>query len=149
MNERNDAADVATDIRSDLFEMFIEASRQMRQFLEETAGLLGLTPPQAHALHLFSRPGPMRSAAAALRCDASYITHIADDLESLGLAERTPDPDDRRVKQVTLTAKGQELHDRLQELLYEANPLVVDLDPAEQETLVAILQKLPSPRAGD
>ena len=91
----------------------------------------------------------MRSAAEALRCDASYITHIADDLESLGLAERTPDPNDRRVRQVTLTAKGHELQDRLQESLYAANPLVVHLEPAEQEALVAIMRKLPSPPTGD
>ncbi len=102
MNERNDTADVATNVRSDLFEVFVEASRQMRQFLDETAG-------------------------------------------SLGLAERTPDPNDRRVRQVTLTAKGHELQDRLQGLLYEANPIVVGLGPAEQETLVAMLRKLPPP----
>lgn len=146
---KGQANDTATAVSAELFERFIEASRQMRHFVDSSAVMLGLTPPQAHALHLFSRPGPMRSAAEALRCDASYITHIADDLESLGLAERTPDPNDRRVKQVTLTAKGHELHDRLQELLYEANPIVVGLGPAEQETLVAVLRKLPPPPASD
>ncbi len=138
-------SDTVGDLRAEVFERFIEASRQMRHFLETNAMSLGLTPPQAHALHLFSRPRPMRSAAEALRCDASYITHIADDLESLGLAERTPDPSDRRVKQMTLTPKGRELHARLQELLYEANPLAVNLEAADQKALVAMLRKLPAP----
>lgn len=135
---------MATDVRSELFERFIETSRQMHHFLDTHAASLGLTPAQAHALHLFSRPRPMRSAAEALRCDASYITHIADDLESLGLAERTPDPNDRRVKQMTLTPEGREVHERLQELLYAANPLAVHLDDAEQSELVTLLRRLPS-----
>lgn len=147
MKER--VIDTATDVRAELFERFIEVSRQMRHFLDTNAASLGLTPPQAHALHLFAHPRPMRSAAKALRCDASYITHIADDLESLGLAQRTPDPDDRRVKQVTLTAKGRELHDRLQGLLYEANPLAANLESTEQAAFVAMLRKLPSPPAND
>lgn len=142
-------SDTVTDVRARLFEHFIEASRQMRHFLEANAGTLGLTPPQAHALHLFSHPRPMRSAAEALRCDASYITHIADDLESLGLAARTPDPKDRRVKQMMLTTKGRELHDRLQKSLYESNPLAVHLEVHEQEALVALLEKLRSPAMGD
>ena len=145
VTERNAFGDIAAD----LFEQFVEASRQMRQFLEGEAASLGLTPPQAHALHLFSRPRPMRSAAETMRCDASYITHIADDLESLGLAERIPDPNDGRVKQVTLTTKGRTLHDRLEKSLYETNPLVVNLELAEQEALVAMLQKLPSSPASD
>lgn len=146
MIDRHTTSDVTTDLRATLFERFIEASRQMHEFLEANAGSLGLTPPQAHALHLFSRPGPMRSAAQALRCDASYITHIADDLESLGLAERSTNPDDRRVKQVTLTAKGRELHARLQAQLYEANPLAVHLEDREQAELATLLGKLPSVR---
>lgn len=135
-----------TDVRAELFDRFIEASRQMRHFLDENVASLGLTPPQAHALHLFSRPRPMGSAADAMRCDASYITHIADDLESLGLAERTTDPDDRRVKQMTLTKKGLELHERLQTLLHSANPLAVHLDDGEQGELVELLRRLAEPR---
>lgn len=142
MKER--AIDTATDVRAELFERFIEVSRQMRHFLDTNATSLGLTPPQAHALHLFAHPRPMRSVANALRCDASYITHIADDLESLGLAERSTSPDDRRVKQVTLTAKGRELHSRLQAQLYESNPLAIHLGDREQAELATLLGKLPS-----
>jgi DNA-binding MarR family transcriptional regulator len=134
--------DSTVEVRAELFERFIEASRQMRHFLDANAGTLGLTPPQAHALHLFSRPRPMRSAAEAMRCDASYITHIADDLESLGLAERSTDPNDRRVKQMTLTSRGKRLHEQLQGLLHDANPLAAHLDDDEQRTLVELLGKL-------
>lgn len=140
----NDRIEASLDTHAELFERFIEASRQMRHFVEANAETLGLTPPQAHGLHLFSRPRPMRSVAEALRCDASYITHIADDLESLGLAERSTDPHDRRVKQMTLTSKGRRLHARLKALLYEANPLAAHLDDDEQRVLVELLGKLPS-----
>ncbi len=143
MTERNPTSDVAADVRADLFEHFIEASRQMRQFFDEHVGSLGLTPPQAHALHLFSRPRPMGSAAEAMRCDASYITHIADDLESLGLAARSTDPGDRRIKQMTLTPRGRALHEQLQDLLYRGNPLAANLDSDDQHTLARLLGKLP------
>lgn len=135
--------DSTVDVRTELFERFIEASRKMRQFLEASVGPLGLTPSQAHALHLFSRPRPMRSAAEAMRCDASYITHIADDLEFMGLAERSTDPGDRRVKQMTLTPKGRALHERLQSVMYRDNPLATNLDEDDQHALVSILGKLP------
>jgi DNA-binding MarR family transcriptional regulator len=139
-----DTTTITTGTEAQLFERFIEASRQMRHFMDSAAASLGLTVPQAHGLHLFSRPRPMGAAAEAMRCDASYITHIADDLESLGLAQRSTDPNDRRVKQMTLTAKGRALHRRLEEQLHRANPLAVSLDADEQEALVALLRRLPS-----
>jgi DNA-binding MarR family transcriptional regulator len=46
--------------------------------------------------------------AEANAMDAPYVTLIVDKLESHGLVERRPHPDDRRRKLVTLTAAGRD-----------------------------------------
>src|SRR5213595_1267082 len=70
-----------------------------------------LTPAQGSVLrHLEpGKPVPMNSLADLLVCDASNITGIVDKLEARGLIERQPSPDDRRVKMLTVTARGAEL----------------------------------------
>jgi MarR family 2-MHQ and catechol resistance regulon transcriptional repressor len=47
--------------------------------------------------------------------DKSNVTGIVDRLERLHLVTRTPDPHDRRVILITLTAEGQHLRDSLNE----------------------------------
>ena len=134
----------AIDPDAEFFERVVELHRQLHAFMNAAAESLGLTGPQAHALHLFSQPRPMRFAAEAMRCDASYITHIADDLEAMGLAQRSADPHDRRVKQMTLTERGVELHERLAHKLHHENPVVKSLDESERASMLTLLRKLPS-----
>ncbi|MCW7991100.1 MarR family transcriptional regulator, partial [Streptomyces platensis subsp. clarensis] len=66
---------------------------------EEAAAQHALTGAQARVLGLLSlEPTPMRKIAEKLKCEPSNVTGIIDRLESRGLAERRPDPADRRVK---------------------------------------------------
>ena len=44
--------------------------------------------------------------AEQLGLDRTVMTYLVDDLEKAGLAERRPDPADRRARRVILTAKG-------------------------------------------
>ncbi len=53
-----------------------------------------------------AHPCKLRDLAARLGTDAPYTTLIVDDLEKRGLVVRTPHPDDRRSKLVTLTEAG-------------------------------------------
>src|SRR6185295_15915917 len=68
----------------------------------------GLTPNDSRALFsLDARTGrSMRSLADEWQCDPSYATFIVDRLEELGLARRQPLLNDKRVKLVVLTRKG-------------------------------------------
>ncbi len=70
---------------------------------------LGLTDMQGYAMWLLDEPMPMGELARRLGCDNSNITGIVDRLESRGLIERRPSPEDRRVKLLVLTKKGEEL----------------------------------------
>src|SRR5438094_8598661 len=67
-----------------------------------------LSPAQCHVLHLIEpdRPIPMGRIAEALACDGSNVTGLIDRLESRGLVQRQPSPEDRRAKGPKLTTTG-------------------------------------------
>src|SRR3954447_26841426 len=69
---------------------------------------VGLSPVQGMALlHLASdEPMSMSALAAAHKCYKWIVTGIVYRLEAVGLVERPPDPHDRRVKTVVMTAHG-------------------------------------------
>jgi DNA-binding MarR family transcriptional regulator len=66
---------------------------------------LGLTPGEARALAHAARAGLVRQNVLAERIgiEAMTLSTYIDRLETKGLVERVPDPDDRRAKLVRLT----------------------------------------------
>jgi DNA-binding MarR family transcriptional regulator len=97
----------------------------------EVAARLGIGFIRIKALgKLDHAPMTMRELAALLAVDAPYTTVIVDDLESRGLAERRPDPHDRRRKIVAVTAAGRRLARRAARLLDEP-PTTLSALPAE------------------
>ncbi|MEU0673766.1 MarR family transcriptional regulator [Streptomyces sp. NPDC006172] len=87
-----------------------------------------------------------RELSARLGYDPSAIVGLVDDLEKLGFAERRPAPDDRRSRIVVLTeAGGAFLRGTDEAGLRVTNELLSPLDPAERETLHALLLRV----AGD
>ena len=75
------------------------------------AATFDLTLPQAHLLRLlqFGPARTMTSIADALACDASNVTGIVDRLETRGLIARGNAEHDRRIKTITLTARGRQV----------------------------------------
>lgn len=102
-----------------------------------------ISPPQMHVLRLLHDNDSltMREIAESLFCDASNVTAIIDHLEERGLAERRPDPSDRRVRRIAVTAEGRKLQRRLLDRLFEPLPGVTELTAAEQRTLLELLAK--------
>lgn len=74
---------------------------------------LDLHPAQAGALMQLTSPLPMSELASRLACDSSNVTGLVDRLERRGLVARQPSPDDRRVKNVVLTADGEAVRERM------------------------------------
>ncbi|GAA1074346.1 MarR family winged helix-turn-helix transcriptional regulator [Tsukamurella spumae] len=74
-----------------------------------------LTPAQQAALQSLARLGPVRMGELAryLRIRLPSATSAVDGLERLGLAERSPDPDDGRAVVVQLSEHGTELTNEL------------------------------------
>lgn len=86
----------------------------------------------------------MRSLADAWQCDPSNATWIVDRLEKLGLAERRSLPDDRRVKLVVLTAKGQKTRTELFKEFHQPPADLAALEREDLESLLRVLGKLTS-----
>jgi DNA-binding MarR family transcriptional regulator len=102
----------------------------------------GLSMPQAFTLRLLDRPQPMRCLAEAMRCDASNLTGIADRLEQRGLLERRTDPQDRRVKLLVVTPRGQRLRLALHEGMWTDLPGAARLAASQREQLASLLWML-------
>ena len=105
---------------------------------------LDLAPMQAKALHELNVEPPisMRELADRLKSDPSNVTGLIDRLEARGLVERRPDPKDRRIKGLALTAAGARLRKRLFARLYSAPRSLVELSERDQRTLKDLLQRI-------
>src|ERR1700737_4796331 len=105
---------------------------------------LDLAPVQAKALHELNPEPPisMRELAERLKSDPSNVTGLVDRLEARGLVERRPDPNDRRIKGLALTAAGAKMRERLFARLYSAPRSVAALSECEQRSLRDVLQRI-------
>ncbi|MER7488137.1 MarR family transcriptional regulator [Streptomyces sp. NPDC126497] len=110
---------------------------------EEAAAGHALTGAQAKLLSLLSlEPLPMRKLAQRLKCEPSNVTGIVDRLEARGLAERRPDPADRRVKLAAATAEGRRVARSLRESLRFAREPLAGLSEAERVALRDALRRM-------
>jgi DNA-binding MarR family transcriptional regulator len=107
----------------------------------------GLTPNDSRALFsLDPRAGrSMRSLADDWQCDPSYATAVVNRLEDVGLARRQPLPDDRRVRHVVLTRKGERTRAALLDEFHQPPPDFDRLERADLEALERVLAKLTPP----
>jgi DNA-binding MarR family transcriptional regulator len=81
--------------------------------------------------------------AERLGIPPSRMVALVDDLEAAGLVERRPHPDDRRIRALHLTAKGQRVLRRAVAIAVEfESELCSELDEQEREQLIDLLQKL-------
>jgi DNA-binding MarR family transcriptional regulator len=109
----------------------------------EVADATGMSFGKSKALRRIARrPMSMSELAAALNTDPPNATTIVDDLERLGLAERQPNPADRRAKVVTATRKGVALARRADEILSTPPPGLVDLPERDLKELLRIAKQI-------
>jgi len=90
-----------------------------------------------------SRPLTMGDLSRVLGVPFSTATRTVDWLVSNGYVQRLPDPEDRRVVRVELTAAGKKLYEAMNDLLLEsAEQLLHDFSPEERIELGRLLGKL-------
>jgi MarR family transcriptional regulator, lower aerobic nicotinate degradation pathway regulator len=81
--------------------------------------------------------------ARSVRLDPSDVTATLDDLQRLGLVERSVDPADRRRRLVALTPEGRAALDEQCALAGQvADRLLAPLDPAERRALHDALRRV-------
>jgi len=104
---------------------------------------LGLTRPEAGILRLVGASGGLsqQRLAAALGIHPSRLVAILDELESKGLVERRPHPEDRRTYAIHLTDAGEATWKEVARVAREHNEaLLAALKPREREELGSLLQ---------
>jgi DNA-binding MarR family transcriptional regulator len=128
-----------------LSEAFRSVARQLRETSQEALTPWDITPSQLRALRVLARHGVMRLSALSdhLRIAARSATEVADALETRGLVERRPDPDDRRATLVELTGPGTSVLDAIRAVSGTAAERAFDrLSQADRAHLARILRKL-------
>jgi DNA-binding MarR family transcriptional regulator len=113
-------------------------------FMQETEAL-GLTPVQYAALQAVANtPGlDQRTLARSIGLDTSTTGGVVDRLESRGLLQRNADPDDRRVRLLTITDTGLSLLREAQAPMLRAQErILAPLPPEQREAFMRMLRAL-------
>src|ERR1700761_2352276 len=126
-------------------ERYLAVHHRMFRAVNDEMSRSGLSMARTKVLRRLQERGPSRQSVLAADFELSphSITDIVDGLERQGLAERRPDPADRRAKLVAITDAGQSSLDvanapweRLLTQIFGA------LDEDDRSTLLRLLASL-------
>jgi DNA-binding MarR family transcriptional regulator len=114
-----------------------------RRKMSEAAGL---PFSRVRALDRLSRGSlTLRALGDVIGTDAPATTVIVNDLEERGLVVRETHPEDKRAKQVTLTAEGRKLLRVARAVNDKAPAIFENLTDAEVAELIRIVDRLTTP----
>ena len=124
-----------------------DVSRLRRTVMDRKMKPMGITRSQWWVLTNLSRHegDALTQVELARLLDVGKVTvgGLIDRLEENGLVERTPDPNDRRVRRITVSPKGRKLVDEMQAVALELNnQSMVGVSEQEKKVLVDILSKM-------
>jgi DNA-binding MarR family transcriptional regulator len=131
-----------------LYWMLLQVALRSKHGLMKMADLSGLSIMQMQTLCTMTprEPIPMNTISCFLACDRSNVTGIVDRLLAQGYIAREEKPDDRRVKMITLTLKGEKLRSELLNSLSEYElPEFKRLTSEQQKQLSSILYTILQP----
>jgi DNA-binding MarR family transcriptional regulator len=115
-----------------------------RQFADRIAEV-DLHPPLFRVLNLVdaAEGRSQQAIGEAIQVPPSRMVALVDELEQRGLVERRPDPADRRVRALFLTARGRETLARGREIAKEHEKALTKGMPAtDRKRLTELLQKI-------
>ncbi|MCQ4083314.1 MarR family transcriptional regulator [Streptomyces sp. RB6PN25] len=137
-----DVAESTGNLADQLLRLTRRLHRAQKQYLQP----LGITPAMSRLLRVVSHSEePLRMVDLAQRLDVvpRAVTTLVDGLESFGLVRRVPDPANRRVIRVELTAQGRDALQRLRDARRAAaEDLLAPLGPEQREQLGELLAAL-------
>jgi DNA-binding MarR family transcriptional regulator len=129
----------------ELGELLRRASHVMRHRFADVLRPWDLSPHQFRALRVISANEPLhlRELADQLRITPRSVTEVVDALGERNLAERAPDPGDRRATTVSTTAAGRHLmHDVERASQADSADFFGRLSDSERRQLGKLLSKL-------
>jgi DNA-binding MarR family transcriptional regulator len=127
---------------------FVEAHNRHGELAEAIGFRLGAGRGKI-LFQLHERPMTLSELAAANGLDAPYVTLIVDKLETNGLVQRRPHPDDRRRKLVSLTEAGHAAIATADAILLRPPSAIRTLSGAEIEQLTGLLSRILEADEGD
>lgn len=130
-----------------LAEAFWAVTRRLREVSAESLAPWDITPAHWRALRVLKRHGTMRLSELSvhLRIAPRSATEVVDALEDRGLAQRRPDPGDRRATLAELTEQGNSVLDAVHAARGSAAERFFGrLSPADRDQLARILGRLRS-----
>ena len=142
---------VATGKRQDLAAMLSPILRELISVERPILEANGLSM-WGYTVLLALDDGPVRTQAALaemIGADKTRIIADLDDLESNAMITRSPDPDDRRVRLVSITAKGRRARDRAQEAIQKREEtMLAQFGAADRRAFLRVTQTLAEPERG-
>jgi DNA-binding MarR family transcriptional regulator len=130
---------------SNLAFLLSQAGVYASQRFAQRIAAVDLQPPLFRVLNAVdAAEGQSQQAIGeAIGAPASRMVAIVDELERRGLLERRPQPSDRRIRALHLTAAGRRLLARGRRIAAEhEEELAREMSVADRKRLVALLQKL-------
>ena len=122
--------------------------RGTHDLAQDVAARFGLTASDVMALLKLEAPMTMKDLGLKMGCDPSFVTSIADAMESHGLARREPSQRDRRSKNIVLTPEGEKVRAQICDELFARAPWSTSLDTGERRCLLGLMRKMLGFRGG-
>lgn len=116
-----------------------------RSILEESLKEYKIVPPQGGILHILNGYGEYNQnlLGQEMNIDKASIVKFIDGLEKLGLVKRSTDPNDRRSKLISLTAKGKKVQKEISVCHTELEKEIMkDFSAEEVETLRELMPRV-------
>ncbi len=129
----------------DVVDGLLEVANRVHHVVSSVAARHDLTPQQVGLLRMLAVPVSMRAFAEELSCDPSNVTGLVDRAERLGLVERVPDPSDRRVRLLKLTAKGRNLRSTINREVARSLTDSLSLGVSDHAKVIAALGAMTAP----
>jgi MarR family transcriptional regulator, transcriptional regulator for hemolysin len=133
------------DLENDFLVLLYDVARQMRTRVDQMARVHGMTRAQWVILARLERqPGLSQNELAGLAEMAPItIARLVDRLEEMGLVERCPDAQDRRIWRLQLTAKAAPYLRDIARYRVEIRALMTrDIEPQVLKTVTLGLRKM-------
>ncbi len=128
-----------------LSQAFSELIRLVQFRDRDRACCYGMTVSQCYGLKAVCETGPLsvNELAGALYLEKSTASRLARGLEEAGLAERSPDPEDRRSVRLAATEAGRRAHAGIEaDLQREYATLLADFEPEVRSAMTELLGRL-------
>ncbi|MBW8486635.1 MarR family winged helix-turn-helix transcriptional regulator [Actinomadura parmotrematis] len=139
---------MSTDGRPDLAAMMVPLGRALMAAERPALDAHGLTMWGYSVLLGLGGGEPVRTQSALARdigADKTRIIGVLDGLQERGLIERAPDPADRRVHLLSLTAEGRRVREAVRAAIREREErLLARVPAADRAAFLRTLQALAS-----